>query len=413
MFYRHLSMGIVCASLVVAPATRAMADADGLVGGVVGGVVGGLIVNEANKNRTRTKRVYVYPGTSSSQRAENREIQTALNYFSFPAGTPDGILGRRTRGAVSQYQAFMGYPVTGELTVYQRDFLLTSYHRAIAGGAATSQRVASMPMGTQGLLREYQNEAAGGSSATAATMAAPKVQEEEPVTEAAAPAPEEDSGGGALPNFMGKGKTASLASHCNKVSLLTNSHGGFVTAASMEDPNFALNEQFCLARTYAISQGEDLAARVQGFSEQQIVDQCNSFGPALKEQVAALSLEPEADVLKDVRGFVLKSGMSPEQLSGTAKICLSVGYRTDNMDVALASALMLTALGEPAYAELLGHHLSQGFGASKRPDLALAWYQTSLDAIDQGATPVFAPGQPEREALIRKAAFKVGGAADE
>ena len=45
-------------------------------------------------------------------------------------------------------------------------------------------------------------------------------------------------------------------------------------------------------------------------------------------------------------------------LQRNCKICLGVGYTTDAMDVAVASALILTALGEKGYGELRGHHLS-------------------------------------------------------
>ena len=132
----------------------------------------------------------------------------------------------------------------------------------------------------------------------------------------------------------------------------------------------------------------------------------------LKDQVAALSLQPRDQVLQGVQAFVLKSGMSPAQLSGTAKVCLGVGYTTDNMDVAIGSALLLTALGEGAYGELLGHHLSQGYGANVRPDLALDWYDTGLAAMGAGAA-VFAPGITDRPDVIRKAAFTIGGRAME
>ena len=107
--------------------------------------------------------------------------------------------------------------------------------------------------------------------------------------------------------------------------------------------------------------------------------------------------------------FVLDSGMSPAQLAGTAKICLSVGYRTDNMDVALASSLLLVALGERAYGELLGHHLSQGVGVTQRPDLAQAWYSDSLNALSSGMPAVFAPGQADRAGLLRKASMSISG----
>jgi hypothetical protein len=215
----------------------------------------------------------------------------------------------------------------------------------------------------------------------------------------------------ALPNLMASGgEGPSLASHCNQVSLITSSNGGFVTEASLSDARFALNEQFCLARTYAIAEGETMAANLKGVTPEQLEDQCRAFGPAMRDYVSALSLNERDAVIGDVRGFVLQSGQSPAQLAGTAKICLSVGYRIDNMNVALGSGLLLTALGEEAYGELMGHHLNEGFGTTRRPDLALAWYDGAVSAVENGAEPVFAPGNSERNSLIRKAAFQSKGA---
>ncbi len=412
MISKQMTRICLVVGLAVTPITRAAADGGDLLGGIVGGVIGGVIVNEANKNRqtARTKTVYRSTGVSSAERAERRETQIALNYFGFPAGTPDGVLGRNSQQAIASYQIHMGYPSTGQLTQYEKDFLLTSYRRALAGGPVTNQQIAADPMGPKGLLTTYRNELAG--------VAIPQVQPAAPTVVVVAPEPEnvaplvsEAAAESALPNFMGGGAQVSLASHCNTVSLLTNSNGGFTTLASMQDAGFALDEQFCLARTYAIAKGEELVGKVQGFTPQQIAQQCEGFGPAMKDHVAALSLKSRDEVLKDVGGFVLQSGMSPAQLSGTAKICLSVGYRTDNLDVAIGSALLLAVLGEGAYGELMGHHLSQGFGASRRPDLALAWYQMGLDAAAGGSEAVFAPGQPERSDLIRKAAFSLTGSA--
>ena len=97
--------------------------------------------------------------------------------------------------------------------------------------------------------------------------------------------------------------------------------------------------------------------------------------------------------MSDVSAFALSSGMAPAQLSGTAKICLSVGYRTDDMDVALASALLLTALGEAVYGELIGHHLALGFGAA-----ALIWRWTGIrpgfDAVGAGPRRYSHPASP-------------------
>ncbi len=411
------SAAALSAALVASSAGKVAADAgDALVGGIIGGVIGGAIVNEGNKRRaktTTTRKVYrAAPSPAySAQRAENRQVQTSLNYFGFPAGTADGVLGRRSRAAISQYQAHLGYPVTGYLTEYEKSFLLSSHNRALAGGYVTTQQIAANPMGPRGLLLTYRDQAAGVATPTApqagvvaATPAAP-VTQEAPQTQLAAieSEPEEDSGA-ALPNLFGAGEGHSLASHCNTVSLLTNTNGGFTTLASMSDPNVVLNEQFCLARTYAIAKGEELASSIQGIGSSEIAAQCQAFGPVMKDHVAALSLKQRDEVLQGVSGFVLTTGMSPPQLAATSKICLSVGYRTDDMDVAIGSGLILVALGEQVYAELMGHHLSQGMGATQRIDLAGQWYQMALAALDAGQPAVFAPGQPERNALIRAAA---------
>ncbi|MEE9389236.1 MAG: peptidoglycan-binding domain-containing protein [Paracoccaceae bacterium] len=383
---RNLLAGIAL-SLALGPLPAAANNHGLLPGLIIGGIIGSELQRNSGKNRPQVRRSQL-PSTTQGQ-----QIQTSLNYFGFPAGVVDGQLGRKSRLAMSGYQAHMGFPVTGQLTVIERDFLISSYERAIIGGAATAQLLATSPNGPRGLLTVYRDELSG---VGAATNQLTVLQTE----------PEADT---ALPDFFGGNGAVSLASQCNKVSLLTSSNGGFTTEASMVDPVFTLNEQLCLARTYAIAQGEDLARKVQGFTPQQIAAQCETFGPAMRDYVSALSLKPMDGVMQDVSGFVLQTGMSPAQLSGTARICLSVGYRTDNLDVAIGSALLLAVLGDKPYGEVIGHHLGLGYGTTERPDLALAWYELGLDAIDNGAEAVFAPGQPERIALIRKAAFSMNG----
>lgn len=404
MIGQRIATGFVAAALAVTAGTAARAN-DGLVGGIIGGIIGGAIVNETTKNRQTTTRTVV----ANPARAANREVQVALNHFGFDAGVPDGAIGPRSRSAISQYQMVLGYPPTGQLTDFERSHLVSSYHRAVAGGGLTMQQAAQHPLGMRGLLVVWRDEAmgiapqAGAGVMAAAPQAAPEPAQ--PTLPALVPAQP------ALPNFLGGDVTqASLASHCNKVSLLTSTNGGFVTLATMADPAQALSEQFCLARTYAIAQGEEMAARLPGVTPAQVAEQCAGFGPAMADHVSALSIQPAAQVLPGVQGFALSSGMQPAQLSATAKICLSVGYRTDDMGVALGSALLLATLGEAVYGELMGHHLAQGFGTARRPDLALDWFDMGLAA--SGATPVFAPGQPERGDLIRKAAYALGGRAE-
>lgn len=415
MIGRRITTVCAASALALSTATTAFADGGDVVGGIIGGIIGGAIVNGANQNRrTTTTRTVRVP---SATRAANAEVQTSLNYFGFPAGTPDGVFGRNSRNAIAQYQVYMSWPATGQLNQFERDFLVTSYQRAIAGGALTAQQIAANPQGVRGLLVTYRDQAYGAPAPfaqpqTPQTTVVVVPQQAEPLPAAPAPVSAATPAAPALPNFLGGAATqASLASHCNQVSLVTNSNGGYVTRASMSDPDRALNEQFCLARTYAIATGEDLATRVPGTTPQQIAAQCEAFGPALREHVAAVSLKAPEQVLAGVGSFALSTGMAPAQLAGTATICLSSGYRTDDMEVAIGSALLLVALGEQPYAELIGHHLIQGFGTSRRADLAGAWFDIGLAALDQGAPAVFNPGQGDRVELLRAALGLPGQAA--
>ncbi|MFC3117684.1 peptidoglycan-binding protein [Jhaorihella thermophila] len=130
MFRRKVFASLLATTMIVTPVTRAMADnnAAALLGGAI---LGGIIVNEVNKNKQRKQATAARQRSSSYQRAQNRDIQTALNYFGYPAGAADGVLGRRSRAAIAQFQAEMGYTADGYLDAYERDFLLNSYQRAL------------------------------------------------------------------------------------------------------------------------------------------------------------------------------------------------------------------------------------------------------------------------------------------
>ncbi|SDJ35636.1 peptidoglycan-binding domain-containing protein [Aliiruegeria lutimaris] len=169
-----LTSAIVMVALALNPVSRANAGSgDAVAGAIIGGIIGSAIASQP-RQKTYTKRTYTKKSTvSSAQRAENRSVQHALNYFDFNAGTPDGVMGRNSRSAVYAYQAQLGYPATGQLTTYEKDFLLTSHNRALAGGPATSQMIAANPMGTRGLLLTYRDQAAGIMTAQPGTVSAP------------------------------------------------------------------------------------------------------------------------------------------------------------------------------------------------------------------------------------------------
>jgi len=406
----------IVAALALVPADRAEADAAEFLGGaLIGGIIGSAIANgNRNQPRTNTTRV-VRPGIPATQ--QGRETQSALNYFGFNAGMVDGQIGNGTRSAIERYQRAMGYPVNGQdFSDYQFDYLMDAYYWAQNGGAQQT-RLAGQP-----LLFAYRDSREGRTLNAAVPQAvmpqppattvivnpqaqpAPGVVQPAPGIMASAPA--------AVPNlFANAAPTTSLANTCNGVMLQTSTNGGYVTLAGMTDPDTALSEQFCVARTYAMASGEDLMRGITGLTQAQITDQCAQFAQLFSTQIDQASVMEQGQVLPKVANVALASGIPPADLSATAKVCLSVGYAQDNMRMAVGSALALTAMGEPAYGELLGHHLREGFGTTRRPDLAAQWYNASLSALEQGAQPAFMPGQPERTQLLRQASLMIQGGA--
>ena len=146
---------------------------DDFVKGLIGGMVGAAIVNGAKAQPSQSKRS-TGSVVLSAQRIENRGIQEALNYFGFNAGSPDGILGRKTTQAVSQMQACLGYQITGKLNSFEQ-ILSQSYFKAQAGGNETLRLVATMPNGYCGVLQTYLADLTKPASAASVTASAAPV----------------------------------------------------------------------------------------------------------------------------------------------------------------------------------------------------------------------------------------------
>jgi hypothetical protein len=228
------------------------------------------------------------------------------------------------------------------------------------------------------------------------------------VTEAAAGSGAASPDSGGVPDFFAAAADGPppLGSQCNRIGLQTERNGGRVTLAAMTDPLFALSEQFCLVRAHSIADGEDLMTKIQGASARQIAEQCAGFAPSLQPLVTVLGRAPQADVLDAVDRFIADTGLSSQQLAGTARVCLGVGYQSENITMAIGSALLLAGLGESRYAEVAGHHLVQGVGVPARLDLGRAWFDT---AFTQGQDAGFVPGDSGRAGLIRVALRTLAG----
>ncbi|MEM1065444.1 MAG: peptidoglycan-binding domain-containing protein [Pseudomonadota bacterium] len=383
------TLGLV-AALAVAPAQRAAADAGDFIGGaIVGGLVGAAIQKNVQTQKQQQRQQVtrtVRPRIAVTE--QGMQTQTALNYFGYNAGRVDGQVGPGTRSAIERYQATMGYPINGRaFQPYQYDFLMQAYYWAINGGQAQAQLVG------QPLLMSYRTQVQNGTLNTpgqapaGTTVAALQ-------TEPAGTASLVESARGSV----------SLTNRCGAVMQQTTANGGFATINTMADPEVAMSEQFCLARNAAITRGESLLANIQGLSRPQVAQQCAEFGGLFTDEIDAVSLRPQTDVTAQANGAALATGISPADLVATSRVCLGVAYGEDDMRTAIASALVLSVMGEPAYGELIGHHLREGFGTTVRRDLAMQWYDASLTAIEAGADPVFMPEQTDRPQLLRAAA---------
>ena len=157
MFFKHITGAVAMAATMAVPAQRLHADefVGGLVGGLIGGAIGSGLATQHNNKKTqttRTRTVYVNPGVSTAQRQEAREIQTSLNYFGFNAGVVDGVMGGQSRAAISGYQAYLGYPATGQMTPYEQTILVGAYRRAIAGGPEVNRIISKSNDGVRGVL---------------------------------------------------------------------------------------------------------------------------------------------------------------------------------------------------------------------------------------------------------------------
>jgi len=182
-----LTSAVLATALFLVPAPRASADTkDFLAGAVLGGIAGAVIQKEVRKQklareqqqraraRAATPQTYAsVPSRAVPKKAyrasipatpEGREIQSSLAYFGFDAGPIDGRIGPATRSAISDYQSYMGYDRTGNLTSFQRRLLTSSYLRAEAAGDSTLGVIAGLPDGTKGLLKLYRDDLASGAA---------------------------------------------------------------------------------------------------------------------------------------------------------------------------------------------------------------------------------------------------------
>jgi hypothetical protein len=233
-------------------------------------------------------------------------------------------------------------------------------------------------------------------AAPAAPATAPAAPEPTPVVEASART--------VVPSFMPAAPETSLAGLCNRVTMEMNANLGPITSFDIAlddvDPMQVLDEQFCVARSHAIDQANSLIAAVEGFTPDEMRTQCEAFAPTMARFAGNLAGRAPEDVAAEVRAFLDGTGAQPAQMSGTARICLGIGYSIDNADLALASGLVLAALGEATYGELVGFQIINGYGVPADCDCGLNWTTAALDAVRGGAQALVADPDGERDEVM-------------
>jgi peptidoglycan hydrolase-like protein with peptidoglycan-binding domain len=367
-----------------------------------------------------------------AQRAADRqrgmEVQTALNGFGFDAGPADGDLGRRSQAAIAEYQAYMGYPSSGYLDDNQRGILVNSYRRLQAGEGARYPQVAAAE-GARGLLKAFNDpnyiarygvpgevapapggqpaypgaEVAGGRSPGAVDPGAMMPAAQASARARPAPASDLSLGPLSLPSLqLTEAASVSMAQRCEIVELTTQSNQGPIQVANMSDPAQALSEQFCEARSYAIGVGENTSAKIRA-SEAELADACAQISKGMAPVRAALdSGTPDAVI---AQAASVSGQLDPTSAATYGQICLGLGYRQDDPEMALSAGLLLVGAGYMPFGEVMGHHLREGFGVAPAAGAAAPWYNIALTALEGNAPPAFLPSKTRERAEVIRAAI--------
>ncbi|MEO0344467.1 MAG: peptidoglycan-binding protein [Pseudomonadota bacterium] len=410
----HLSHGFkaaLTASLIV---TGSASQADNAVkfGAAALGIlcVSGAICNTGKKNSNSGAAATVSP-----QRQQNMQVQSALNGFNFPVGTVDGSLGPNSRSAIADYQSYMGWPPTGQLTDYERNILTQGWDRYNQGAGAQYPNTMAA-LGNRGMLKITENPAAAqqygdgnqyatGQGTTGATQQASFPQQATTTVPNTATQP---SGNLPLQPLQPVGQTTSMASHC-EVSNLTAQTMGVVDPNTQ--PELALDVKFCEARSFAMAQSDYQADQFK-VSEAQLTQSCQqiaaAFGPNITS-LASLDVAQVASAAKQTAANPQLGLADPTAASTYGQICLGLGYKQDDATMALAGDLLLVSAGQDPYGEVLGHHLRKGFGVTTNTDLAVAWYKSSMASLSAGAQPAFEPSTTQQRVQTINTAVANGG----
>ncbi|WP_420012432.1 peptidoglycan-binding domain-containing protein [Tateyamaria sp.] len=429
---------MIAALAMTSGTQRAEADLGKALGVLGGAAILGCATGALNCKGNRSKSRSTAPrssGISQAQRQQNRDVQSSLNAFGFPVGAVDGSLGKRSRAAIRDYQGYMGYARTGQLTEAERNMLVGGWQQLNAGAGNAYPRTMAA-VGPRGLLniqrdpnfpsqfgdpvqRNYGNGYANNQGSTgtwqngqqfnnAGVQPQPQPQPIQPLPRAN-PTPQPQLG--ALPKLaplkpIGQ-VIVSAASRCELVDQTTRIQGGVIQASNMTDSNQALSEKFCEARGFAITQGGSVASQFQ-VSETELEALCAQIKTGFEPVLASLADTPQPQAIATAKTTAAGLGLTdPATTAAYGQICMGIGYRLDNAEMALSGVMAMLAADQAPYGEMVGHHLREGFGVTASSSAAVPYYQSSMAALEQGATPALVPSTTSERIQVIRAALQL------
>lgn len=344
---------------------------------------------------------------SAAERQQNMDMQSALNAFNFNAGQVDGLPGKQTRSAIRGFQNYMGYPVTGRLEDWQRQTLVRNWYNYRNGAGNAYPRMMAA-VGARGLLKTEVDPNYPRQFGDMMADGRPNVPAPGPIA-----IPPKDGeilkdtdGRIQFPERIGN-VASSAAARCELVVQTSRIQGGAMQATNMTDPNQALSEKFCEARGFAITRSQAIASQYTA-SEDEMTQFCEQISRGFADVRSQLPASQP-----DVAASTIKSAATRLQLTDPAtaadfgQICLGMGYRLDNSEMALAGALTLVASGHAPYQEIVGHHLREGFGVPATPKSSVPWYKNAVSALENGAAPAFVPSTTADRIQVIRAALQI------
>lgn len=352
-------VALVSLSVGVGHAPEVWADSRDAIAGFIVGMGIGAAVSAGNKSSKKkysskssksSKKKSSTPAKKSTAQRGDAQVQAALNFYGFEAGTPDGVFGPATRAAIKRYQVAVGEAESGTLTQAQTSALLTAYARDSASGQPGQ-------IGTP----------SSGNGQMATLLASLSVQDAL-------------QGAGVAP-AVGTA-TVKTESNSPSVAALCEASATVPKASDAE----TLVGSYCAALGHAVNRSLKLTKALPSFDAAVSGKQCDDWLAANAPVVAAALGQP-AEAAITALGAVAPGADAVQKaaMMDSFAICHGMAEAAGKADDARAYAALVAAYGGGGYGELVAVGAALGLGAPQSGEVAADWYLWTAEALDGGS----------------------------